>query len=221
MTSSSDALSRGSLREQVRELVLKRILDGVYAPGDRVVEYRLTKELGISQAPVREALRELEAMRFVESEPNRGVRVRFMSPAEIGEMYPVRATLEELAGRTAAPVITEETLAALDVEVSQMRAAAERGDTHEQLRHDARFHELIVQAAGNSLLFDLWRSLHVETRTLVTLARIEHDLPAIADTHIPILSALRHGDPELVGKEMRNHIEYFGALVMRTPPASS
>lgn len=68
------------------------------------------------------------------------------------------------------------------------------------------------------MLFDLWRSLHVETRTLITLARIEHDLPAIADTHIPILAALRHGDPELVGKEMRNHIEYFGALVMRSAP---
>ncbi|GLZ53511.1 FCD domain-containing protein [Actinomycetospora sp. NBRC 106378] len=212
------ALTRGGLREQVRELVLRRILDGVYGPGERIVEHRLTKELGISQAPVREALRELEAMRFVESQPNRGVRVRAMTAHELGEMYPVRAALEEVAGRTAAPLITEETLGLLDAEIGEMRDAASRADVHSQLHHDARFHELIIEASGNSLLFDLWRSLHVETRTLITFSRVDHDLLAIADLHLPIVRALRHRDPELVGKEMRDHIEHFGALVMGASP---
>lgn len=218
MRSSEMHLSRGGLREQVRELVLQRILDGVYSPGERIVEYRLTKELQISQAPVREALRELVAMRFVESQPNRGVRVRAISRDELGEMYPVRAALEEVAGRTAAPLISEETLGLLDAEIAEMQDAAGRGDTHSQLHHDARFHELIIESSGNSLLFDLWRSLHVETRTLITFARVEHDLRAIADTHLPIVRALRHRDPELAGKEMRDHIEHFGALVMGAAP---
>jgi DNA-binding GntR family transcriptional regulator len=218
MDGLSKPVWRGGLREQVRDLVLRRILDGVYAPGERIVEYRLTKELEISQAPVREALRELEAMRFVESVPNRGSRVRAMTASELGEMYPVRAALEEVAGRTAASSITAETLALLDDQLSLMRDAAEIGDIQSQLHHDARFHELIVQAAKNSLLFDLWRSLHVETRTLITISRIDVDPRAIAETHVPIMRALRQRDPELAGKEMRYHIEHFGALVMSASP---
>lgn len=218
MAGTEGPLARVGLREQVRELVLQRILDGVYAPGERIVEYQLTKELQISQAPVREALRELEAMRFVESQPNRGVRVRMMTANELGEMYPVRAALEEVAGRTAAPTISEDTLGVLEEQITLMRQAASAGDTHSQLHHDARFHELIVEASGNSLLYDLWRSLHVETRTLITFSRVKHDLHAIAETHVPIVRALRHRDPELAGKEMRNHIEHYGALVMGASP---
>jgi DNA-binding GntR family transcriptional regulator len=214
MSASGGPLSRGGLHEQVRELVLQRILDGVYSPGERIVESRLAKELQTSQAPVREALRELEAMRFVESQPNRGVRVRSMGPNELGEMYPVRAALEEVAGRAAAALISEETLGRLDVEITEMQEAAARRDTHSQLHHDTRFHELIIESSGNALLLDLWRSLHVETRTLITFARVEHDLRAIADTHLPIVRALRHRDPEWAGKEMRDHIEHFGSLVL-------
>src|SRR5687767_9053059 len=96
------AVMRTVLREQVKELLLERILAGDYRPGDRLVETRIAQELGTSQAPVREALRDLELLRFVESEPFRGARVREISPAELAEIYPVRAALEEVAAREAA-----------------------------------------------------------------------------------------------------------------------
>lgn len=202
-----------ALRELIRERILERILDGTYGPGERIVEYRLTKEFGVSQAPIREALRELEAMRFVESQPHRGARVRSMSRAELSEMYPVRAALEEVAGRAAAPIISEQTLAELDRTLHQMRELARNGDVHGQLRLDARFHELIVGASGNSLLLEMWRSLHVETRTLITVTHAHQDMLSIALAHEAIVRALRLRDPELSGKEMRDHIEHFGALV--------
>src|SRR4029079_9865394 len=84
------ALNTGSrvvLREQVKELILERILSGEYRPGERLVETRIAQELGTSQAPVREALRDLEVLRFVESEPFRGSRVRSMSVEELVEIY--------------------------------------------------------------------------------------------------------------------------------------
>lgn len=214
MPDEDGLISRVGLRAQLKELILARILDGTYGPGERIVESRLTKEFGVSQAPVREALRELEAMRFVESEPHRGVRVRSLSRAELGEMYPVRAALEEVAGRAAAPIISDDALGRLDDEVEAMRAAARRGDLHDQLRHDTIFHELILTESGNSLLLDVWRSLHVEIRTLITFAHVDSDLLTIADTHQPIMDALRAREPELAGKQMRHHIEHFGALVM-------
>src|ERR671939_1882452 len=95
-------LVRSTLRDHIKDVIVERILDGFYGPGDRIVEIRVAEELGVSQAPVREALRELEMLRLVVSEPFRGARVRDVSPDEIAEAYPVRAALEELAARLAA-----------------------------------------------------------------------------------------------------------------------
>ena len=90
------------MRDQIKEVLLERILEGEYEPGDRLVETQIAQELGISQTPVREALRELETLRFVVSEPFKGTRVRLVSRQEILEIYPVRAALEEVAARSAA-----------------------------------------------------------------------------------------------------------------------
>ncbi|AYY13708.1 GntR family transcriptional regulator [Actinobacteria bacterium YIM 96077] len=206
-------LERTVMRERIKELVIERILDGTYKPGERVVELQLVNELNVSQAPVREALRDLEAMRFIESQPYRGARVRAVTAEELGETYPVRAALEELAGQLAAVKVDENLIAKLESEIDGMRTAARAQDQHELLVHDARFHELIVEAAENSVLLEAWSGLRIEVFTLVSMVKAHLDLVAIPDSHLPILDALREGDPTLVGKELRTHIESFGALV--------
>jgi DNA-binding GntR family transcriptional regulator len=175
-------------------------------------------EFGVSQAPVREALRDLEAMRFVESQPHRGARVREVSGEELTQIYPVRAALEEVAGREAAVRITDDQLGALAEELAGMRRAAEAGDLLDLLVHDTRFHEVVVEAAGNAVLLEVWRSLRVEARSLVSVLRTSSDLHAIAELHRPILQAVQFRDPELAGKELRAHIEFFGASVISRLP---
>ena len=216
----SRPLRRRMLRDEIKDHIVERILDGTYGPGARIVESQLAAEFGVSQAPVREALRELEALRFVESQPNRGARVRQVTPEELGQIYPVRAALEEVAGRAAATRLTEDQLGALDGELAGMRRAAEAQDAHAQLLHDVRFHEIIVEASGNQVLAEVWRSLRVEARTLVSVLHTDANLPMIAEMHRPILQALRFRDPELAGKEMRAHIEFFGSLVAGTATPS-
>jgi DNA-binding GntR family transcriptional regulator len=202
-------LERTVMREQIKELIIRRILDGSYKPGERIVELQLVHELKVSQAPVREALRDLQAMRFIDTEPYKGARVRALSRAELAESYPVRAMLEELAGQLAAPRADGELLGRLGAELQSMRAAARRHDQHALLMADARFHELIVQAAGNSVLLDTWSALRIEAFTLVSLVASNLDLVAVADAHLPILDALRGGDADLTGKVMREHIATF------------
>jgi DNA-binding GntR family transcriptional regulator len=73
-------LRRTTLRDQIKDRIVERILNGTYGPGDRIVESQVATEFGTSQAPVREALRELEALRFVEARPHRGARVRESPP---------------------------------------------------------------------------------------------------------------------------------------------
>jgi DNA-binding GntR family transcriptional regulator len=202
-------LERTVMREQIKELIIRRILDGSYKPGERIVELQLVHELKVSQAPVREALRDLQAMRFIDTAPYKGARVRALSRAELAESYPVRAMLEELAGQLAAPRADGELLGRLGAELQSMRAAARRHDQHALLMADARFHELIVQAAGNSVLLDTWSALRIEAFTLVSLVASNLDLVAVADAHLPILDALRGGDADLTGKVMREHIATF------------
>ena len=210
-------LRRTTLRDEIKERIVERILDGTYGPGDRIVESQVATEFGTSQAPVREALRGLEAMRFVETQPHRGARVREVTTEELIQIYPVRAALEEVAGRAAAVRMSDEQLSALADELAGMRQAAEAQDLHAQLLHDVRFHEIIVEASGNEILAEVWRSLRVEARTLISVIRADSDLHMIAEMHRPVLQALQSRDPELAGKEMRAHIELFGSFVIRRP----
>jgi DNA-binding GntR family transcriptional regulator len=199
-------IQRTVLREQVKELLLERILGHVYAPGDRLVETRIAQDLGISQAPVREALRDLESLRFVESAPFRGTWVRAVSDREVAEMYPIRAALEEVAARAAA--------VRLDGDVKRLEherdAMARARNVREQVEHDVRFHRIIVEASGNGRLLELWESLQVEARTIITALRTGLDATEVAALHEPIVDALRRRDPEAAGRETRRHVEDFG-----------
>lgn len=210
------AVGRTVLREQVKELLLERILSGRYKPGERLVETRIAQELGTSQAPVREALRDLELLRFVESAPFKGTWVREVSEEELAEIYPVRAAIEEVAAREAARRL-EGDVSALEAELAAMRRAADAGDLHEQVEHDVNFHRLIVEASGNQILIDVWRSLRVEARTIITALKTGIDRHELVDMHVPILEAIRSGDPDQAGRAVRDHVEHFGEVLLGVP----
>jgi DNA-binding GntR family transcriptional regulator len=208
--SPTPVVGRTVLREQVKKLLLERILDHHYAPGERLVETRIAAELGVSQAPVREALRELESLRFVESAPFRGTWVREISDEELVEVYPIRAALEEVAARAAAERMRGD-VKALEREV---RAMAKAADVREQVEHDVRFHALIVDASGNTRLGEMWRSLQIEARTMITALRTGLDAKTIAARHEPIVEALRRQDANAAGREIRRHVEEFGRMLI-------
>jgi DNA-binding GntR family transcriptional regulator len=205
-------VGRTVLREQVKKLLLERILANHYAPGERLVETRIASELGVSQAPVREALRELESLRFVESAPFRGTWVREVSDDELIEVYPIRAALEEVGARAAAGRMGGN-VKALEREVQAMAKAA---DVREQVEHDVRFHALIVDASGNARLGELWRSLQVEARTMITALRTGLDAQHVAALHEPIVEALRREDADAAGREIRRHVEQFGRMIVES-----
>jgi DNA-binding GntR family transcriptional regulator len=205
------------LREQVKDLLLQRILDGEYAPGERLVETRIAQELGISQAPVREALRELESLRFVDSAAFRGAWVREVADRELAEVYPIRAALEDVAARLAAARMGGD-VAALEREVASM---AEAKDLREQVEHDVRFHQLIVEASGNARLLELWESLQVESRTTITALRTGLDPIEVARRHEAIVEALRRADADGAAREIRSHVETFGRMFVESRDAGA
>lgn len=211
------AVRRTVLREEVKNVLLERILSGHYAPGERLVETRIAEELGVSQAPVREALRDLQSVRLVETVPFRGARVRAVSDAELIEVYPIRGALEEVAAREAAKRLQGD-VTALEEEI---KAMAQARDLREQVEHDVRFHQLIVEASGNSRLIEIWASLHVEARTAITAVRTGLTPREAAAMHQPIVDALRRRDARGAGRAIRSHVERFGKMLASKKQASA
>jgi len=207
-------ISRTSLRTQVKEILLARILNGEYKPGDRLVETQIAQELGTSQAPVRESLRELATLGFVESEPYRGTRVRGVTKSELSEIYPVRAALEEVAALTAAHYF-KGNAEALEAELAAMHQEAEKGNLYEEVLHDVEFHRLIVEASGNKVLYDVWKSLRIEARTLISVVATKIDPHELAGRHRPVLEALAAGESAKAAMLIREHVEFFGNLILK------
>ena len=191
---TSGVLARSVLADQVKERLLEEILAGRYAPDARIVETQVARELGTSQAPVREALRGLEALGVVEITPFRGARVRRPTRRELLEAYVVRSALETLAARLAVPRLSDRDLGELAGIAEEMQAAARAGDSHAVAEADARFHGRIVEIADNGSLVKLWRSLEPFSRTYLTVIAPGANLDWSAGLHAPILAALRARD---------------------------
>jgi DNA-binding GntR family transcriptional regulator len=197
---------RESLADRVRDVLMARIADGTYPPGTRLVEMQIARELNISQAPVREALRALEAARLVETEPYRGARVRRIDERECREAYQVRAVLEELAARLGSARLRER-LRDLRAEADTALAAAKRGDVVRYLQHNIRFHKMIVESADNAVLQRTWEGLGFAVGARARISRTSIDMIAVAREHRQIVDAVAQGDTKTAARLLRRHTE--------------
>jgi DNA-binding GntR family transcriptional regulator len=193
-----------SLREQIREHIVDGIVSGRWKPGERIVERRIATELQVSQTPVREALRELETLRLIESAPNKGVRVRDLTAADLEEIYPVRAGLEQIAAELAADRLARDT-SALEPEVSALYAADLASDGEAQVRHTVAFHRELVRASGNSVLLHTWESLGIEIWTALSIRWLGTRQQSYAEEHEAVVAAFRQRDPR-VGALVKDHV---------------
>jgi DNA-binding GntR family transcriptional regulator len=197
------------MRDDVRDLIVSRILRGDYAAGTRLKELDLARECNVSQAPVREALRELEALGLLVSERYRGTRVRAADAAELRQAYELRMLLEERSAQLAVPCAPG-MLALLEAEIRNLRGAVKRRDMDSYADAAIRFHRKLVEASGNRAFLGAWDSLHWEVRTRIAVQRAlraDVDLNPYVDAHASILDALRAGDGIAAGRRIRALID--------------
>lgn len=199
--------SRQVLREDIKEYLIDAILHGQYQPGDRLTETALARQLGVSQAPIREALAHLELMGFVESVPYKGTYVRKHSPAELRDIYTVRAWLEALAGYLAATRLTDGDIAELESLAARMMAHAQAGNAHDFAKDDFAFHKVIICAAANNMLLRLFDMLQFAYWTFASTIMFNYDLTYLAGRHFRVLDALRQRDATLAAQALQEHIE--------------
>lgn len=202
---SANPLARSVLSAQVKDRMLQWILEGELAPGSRIIETRIARQLGTSQAPVREALRDLTTLGLVEMHPYRGARVRQPEPDELVEAMELRGELEAIAARSAARRIDQATLSRMGELLDAMRASADRDDPHSQAQENSEFHTCVITASGNRTLQRLWSMLEPFARSYLTATVPGADLHWLAERHVAILDSLAAGDPELAADAMRTH----------------
>ena len=198
-------LAPSVLSAQVKDRLLQWILEGELRPGSRIVETRVARQLGTSQAPVREALRDLATLGLVEMQPYRGARVRVPAADELIEAMEVRGELEAIAARQAASQIDEATLARMRQLLDAMRASARRGDAHTQAVQNSEFHTCVIEASGNRTIQRLWTMLEPFARTYLTATVPGADLHWLAERHVSIVDALSAHDPDRAAAAMREH----------------
>lgn len=211
-------LNREVLSVQVKDRILQWIMEGELPPGSRIVETRVARRLGVSQAPVREALRDLASVGIVQVEPYRGAFVRQPSREELVEAMTLRGELEALGARWAVERITDEDLAELRWLIGAMEEAAEAHDTHAHALHNTRFHQRIMEASGNRSLLWVWSLLEPMARTYYTAAVSGADLGWLGRRHVAILEALESRDAEKVADVMRAHAMEAEEIVLSHYP---
>lgn len=179
------------------------------------MERQIAAEFDVSQAPVREALRELEALRLVTSVPNKGARVRNIELDDLMEIYPVRASLEGLAASLAV-VRLDGDVSELQRHADSIREAADKDDVAEQIRAGVAFHRAIVVSSGNNLLLSVWDSLGIEIWTNLSIRMFRTELHENANDHGPIVEAFANRDPS-IDVLVRDHVMSYCHGSPRTP----
>ncbi|MBS1182277.1 MAG: GntR family transcriptional regulator [Proteobacteria bacterium] len=193
------------LAKLVAAAIRDRITSGEFSIGSRLVEGKLSEELGVSRMPVREALRELAAEGLVTIEPRRGASVTAVTDDQKRDMIEVRATLEALNARLAARRHDPEQIARLQLVLDEGGKITETGSRQDFIRQNDRFHEALADVGGNSVLTDMMRSLRDRTAMLfapTSQLRARENW----QEHAAILRAVIDGDSELAALLAARHV---------------
>jgi DNA-binding GntR family transcriptional regulator len=204
----------GRVADQLRDL----IREGAYAPGARLVERAIARELGTSHIPVREALARLAEEGLVVRLPRRGARVAELSPRLLGEISSVRVVLEQFVCERVLERWTPTAQAELTRLARKMTAAAERGSSKTVGELDVNFHETLWQLADHELLLEVAAGLRgrIERFLRAANAALAPDqLREHARAHAELVELLAAGDGAAVAVAMRRHIELGAERVAR------
>lgn len=200
-------VGKETLRSNIKTYIQKQIADGVYRPGDRIVETQLAKDLNVSQAPVREAILELSTTGLLEIRPYSGTFVCDLNAAEIEDVFNTRAFVEEYAARRAAKRITDDQLQRMEEILHQMDA---NRDFDRFVQLDMDFHGLVMDAAESPALKRAWSMLRMADWTYLCAAITKFPMRDMIDQHWTIYHHLKKHADHSAGAYMFLHIRGFG-----------
>ncbi len=200
--------------ERAYQFVKQQIIAGTLPGGSFITEGVVAEQMGISRTPVREALLRLQAEDMVELYPKKGALVVPVTAREIREVFEARNLIEEWAATSAWPH-RDSFIPRLHALLDQMRAAHDAHDPGEFSAADRAFHEVIVEAAGNSVITRQYRHLRDRQLCIVTtlMERDEDRMRNALESHGGMLRLLQEGTVEEFTRAAREHVAHTGELV--------
>lgn len=202
------------LREKVLDILREAIVSGELKPGQALVEMELASQLGISRAPLREALQVLSREGLVETAPYRGTIVRNLSRTDIEELYSLRTVLEEFAIRRVITLNPPGAVPRLRKHFEDMLAAAEANNLRQMNHIDRLFHDTLIEFSGHKLLAATWSSVSMRVQQVMALRNLSNsDLKQVAYNHEAIVQAVADCREEEAVKLIHQHITTAGNLI--------
>jgi DNA-binding GntR family transcriptional regulator len=198
---------RVTLTQAIGTRLALAIREGRIAPGERLVEAQLARDLGTSRGPVREALRLLAQSGLIEFRAESGCFVSKPSLSDVAEMVQMRALLEGISARVVAANRSGEVLDRLRATVDDLEAAAHRGDVHAVRELDWRFHEVLCRSAGLAPLLKAWYQMRDTIRLFMSTANPRYgDLAELVESHRRLLEVLGRSEPDFAERKFRAQI---------------
>lgn len=203
-----------TLRGLAVERLRGAIVSGRFRGGDRLVERTLCDQLGVSRSVVREAIRVLEAEGLVEAQGRSGPVVARLDWAQAQQIYGIRRLLEAEAAAECARVAHGAVRARLQAALAGLQAAIAAGDAP----HGATegFYEVIFQAAGHSIAWEIVQRLNGRIARLRALTLASQDRRVSGPAHMArICAAIVAGDPQAAAQAVRDHLDEAALLARR------
>lgn len=214
--SGTASISVTAMAVRVADILRGRIVRGQLAPGDRIVERRLSAELEMSRTPVREALKLLEADGLIEINRNRGAHVTEYSPEEARKLFDVIAVLEGLAAQRLAEKITPALLARFEGLHAEMKSHFRHRDLDPYFEANSAIHDLVITSCGNPRLAEDHRRLMFKARRGRFLAIFSEERWAQSvEEHEGLMENLRNRDGAAAFETWRTHLAHTGETVSR------
>lgn len=206
------------LRDRVLDELLRRIVEGVYAPGTRLREERLCEDFGVSRSPIREALRVAATEGFVRTLPRRGAVVATPDGASTADLLTVREQVEGLAARLAAEKSTEADVARLRELLDAARAATEDEDFDRVADLNTALHLEVIRIAGNAWLDRIARPMYLHIQWIFRLTANDR-APHSWTEHLRLVDAIASSDPAEAEAAAAGHVRAarLAALSEMTP----
>lgn len=202
-------ITRESLTEQLKSILIGRIVDGTLGPGDRLKVLQIADEFGTSQAPVREAIVGLQALGYVEHKPHVGALIKTYDRREVVEAYQVREALEGhslILGTMEIEKLTEQ----LSIHLASMHRAFLDEDIKSFTLADNLFHRSIVEFSGNRNMLSIWDTLRMQLQVAATITEASMPLEKLYALHPPIVASLKKEQREISARFLIEHYREIG-----------
>lgn len=200
-------INQGNLSNRVAEEIKDAIQRGKIQPGERIVERDIAKQMGVSQAPVREAIQILNQQGLLYRVPRMGTFVRRLSKKDIVELFSLRAILESFAITLFIDQCGEEEIAQLEDIINRIREAAKKGNALDVSLNDIKFHQTITRCSGHKSLCKMSDSIAELTFLyLIDMNRLYPDLKIVIDDHLILLEVIKSGDKKKSAQAIIDHM---------------